>query len=95
VSPAYFLTLRISLRIGRVFGEQDRKDSEPVVMIDETLARQYWPGENPPGKYLRRGSRLPWATIVGVVGHVKHSDLAGEDVKGKYYFPIFQQAARL
>ena len=90
VSADYFAALKIPLRQGRVFNELDRADTAPVVVIDEILARQYWPGENPVGKHLRRGSSTPWATIVGVVGHVKHSDLAGEDVKGKYYFPMFQ-----
>ena len=40
---------------------------------------------------MRQGTRAPWATIVGVVGHVKQSDLAGDVVKGKYYYPIFQR----
>jgi ABC-type antimicrobial peptide transport system permease subunit len=43
---------------------------------------------------MRFGPRLPWATIVGVVGHVKEADLAGEDVKGKYYFPLYQTPQR-
>jgi predicted permease len=63
-----------------------------VVLVDEILARQYWPGEDPIGKHLRRGQRAPWATIVGVVAHVKNADLGGEDVKGKYYFPLYQDA---
>jgi len=41
---------------------------------------------------MRRGSRAPWATVVGVVGHAKQSDLAGDEAKGKYYYPLFQQA---
>ena len=63
-----------------------------MAVIDEVLARQYWPGENPVGGHIRRGNSAPWATVVGIVGHVKHSDLAGEDVKGKYYFPAYQMA---
>ena len=90
VSAAYFSALKIPVRMGRVFTELDRSDTQPVAVIDEILARQYWPGENPVGRHIRRGRSAPWATIVGVVGHVKHADLAGEDVKGKYYFPVFQ-----
>jgi predicted permease len=90
VSPEYFAALKIPLRRGRVFTDGDRQDSAPVVVIDETLARQYWPGEDPIGRHMRRGSPAPWATIVGIVGHVKPGDLAGEDVKGKYYYPLYQ-----
>ena len=90
VSADYFSALKIPIRVGRVFTELDRSDTQPVAVIDEILARQYWPGQNPVGQHIRRGNSAPWATVVGVVGHVKHSDLAGEDVKGKYYFPVFQ-----
>jgi predicted permease len=90
VSADYFAALRIPILQGRVFTPLDRADTQPVVVIDDVLARQYWLGQNPVGQHLRRGNSAPWATIVGVVGHVKHSDLAGEDVKGKYYFPLFQ-----
>jgi predicted permease len=90
VSADYFSALKIPVRMGRVFTELDRSDTQPVAVIDEILARQYWPGQNPVGQHIRRGNSAPWATVVGVVGHVKHSDLAGEDVKGKYYFPVFQ-----
>jgi predicted permease len=92
VSAGYFSALRIPLRQGRVFTELDRSDTQPVAVIDEILARQYWPGQSPVGQHIRRGRSAPWATIVGVVGHVKQADLAGEDVKGKYYFPVFQMA---
>ena len=90
VSADYFAALRIPIRQGRVFTALDRAGTEAVAVIDDVLARQYWPGQNPVGQHIRRGRSAPWATIVGVVGHVKHSDLAGEDVKGKYYFPLFQ-----
>jgi predicted permease len=90
VTPGYFSALGIPLREGRYFTDQDRKGTEPVVVIDENLARQYWPNEHPVGKRMRRGSRATWATIVGVVGHVKHSALIGDSDKGVYYYPIFQ-----
>ncbi|MGD0363019.1 MAG: ABC transporter permease [Bryobacteraceae bacterium] len=89
VSPDFFAALRIPLRKGRVFTDADRQDTAPVALIDEILARQYWPNEDPLGKHLRRG-RAAWATIVGVVAHIKNADLGGEDVKGRYYFPLFQ-----
>lgn len=91
VTPGYFAALGISLREGRAFTEQDRRGTEPVVMIDENLARQYWPGEDPVGKRLRRGNNSPWARIIGVAAHIKHSALVGDSDKGVYYYPLMQQ----
>ena len=93
VSPDYFTALKIPLRSGRTFTAQDQPSTETVAIVDETLARQYWPNESPIGKHIRQGQRAAWATVVGVVSHVKHSDLAGDTVKGKYYFPMFQRPA--
>jgi predicted permease len=93
VSPDYFAALKIPLRSGRTFTAQDQVNSEPVAIVDETLARQYWPNESPIGTHIRQGPRAPWTTIVGVVSHVKHSDLSGDTIKGKYYFPAFQRPA--
>ena len=92
VSPSYFAAMKIPLKSGRPFTGQDRSNTARVAMIDETLAREYWPNQDPIGKHMRNDSSLPWATIVGVVGHTKNSDLAGDIVKGKYYFPILQQS---
>ena len=92
MSPNYFATLKIPVRSGRVFTEQDQQNTAPVAVIDETLAKQYWPNEDPVGKHMRNGGpQAPWFTIIGVVGHTKQSDLAGDVVKGKYYFSIFQR----
>jgi len=90
VSPSFFATLRVPIREGRAFTDGDRADTQRVAVVDETLAKQYWPGESALGKHLRNGARTSWATIVGIVGHVKNSNLAGDDVKGKYYFPLYQ-----
>jgi predicted permease len=90
VTQGYFAALKIPVREGREFTNQDQQNSEPVVIVDEILARQYWPGQSPIGQHLRAGTRAPWATIVGVVAHVKHSDLSGDMTKGKYYFCLYQ-----
>jgi predicted permease len=92
VSAHYFDALGIKLLAGRYFTDADRKDSLPVAIIDENLARQYWPNEDPIGKRLRNGKKDSWSTIVGLVGHVKHSQLAADSAKGVYYYPIFQSA---
>jgi predicted permease len=91
VTPQYFSTLGIRLLKGRVFTDQDRAGAEPVVLIDDALTRQYWPNQDPLGQRLRRGTKAPWATIVGVVGHVRHTELSG-DSKGAYYFPLYQRS---
>jgi len=93
VSPGYFETFKIPLRKGRFFTEQDRMGTEPVAIIDENLARQYWPNEDPIGKRIelpQGNGTPPWATIVGVVGHVQHTSLAGDTGKGTYYGSIYQ-----
>jgi predicted permease len=90
VTPAYFQAMRIPLLKGRYFTDQDRMGTQPVVIIDENLARQYWPNQDPIGQRLQRGG--PWATIVGVVAHVMQSALVGDSGKGVCYYPLFQQA---
>jgi predicted permease len=91
VSPDYFSTLRIPLLRGRAFSEQDTANSEPVAVIDENLARQFWPNEDPIGKRIRRTiANASWARIVGIVGHVKHSELASDSGTGVHYYPIYQ-----
>jgi predicted permease len=79
------------LRSGRLFTAADREGAAPVAIIDENLAREYWPGEDPLGKALRNDDNGPWYVIVGVVGNIHHTDLASESGKGTYYFSIYQQ----
>ncbi len=91
VTPGYFEAMRIPLQKGRCFTDQDRLGTQPAVVIDENLARQYWPNQDPVGQHLRQGSNSPWATIVGVVAHVTQSALVGDTGKGVCYYPILQQ----
>jgi predicted permease len=92
VSPDYFAALRIPLKQGRSFTEQDVATGELVAVIDENLAREYWPGESPLGKRMRKIDD-EWFRVVGVVGHVLDSDLATDSGKGTYYFSLFQRTA--
>ena len=89
-TPGYFDALKIPLKRGRFFTDADRKDAQPVAIIDEALAQQYWPNQDPIGKRMRFGSKSPWATIVGIVGHVKYSGLTGDNGKGTDYYPLYQ-----
>jgi predicted permease len=84
-TPAYLRVMRIPLRAGRWFTAEDRQGTAPVVVIDENLARDYWPGQNPIGHYLRFGRSSAWSQVVGVVGHVRLSSLAEDSGKGIVY----------
>jgi len=76
ISPSYLHVMGIPVLRGRSFTVQDRKDSLPVVLVNESLARSKWPGEDPIGKRLKVGGLDgPWKTVVGVVGDVLHSGL--------------------
>ncbi len=94
VTPGYFAALKIPLRRGRVFSDLDTAGTEHVALVDETLAKEYWPNEDPIGQHIRNGTTSPWATVVGVVAHVKISDLSGDTIKGRYYFAMYQQPFR-
>jgi len=89
VTPNYFATMRIPLLQGRDFDARDASNSTPVVIINEALARQYFPGESPLGKHIKPGiSTGPgeplMREIVGVVGNVKFHDLVTEWVPESY-----------
>lgn len=73
----YFETAGIPLKKGRFFTDQDRADSPPVAIVNETMAKTYWPGENPIGKRFNFPShrRHPWVTIVGVTGDMHRQGL--------------------
>jgi predicted permease len=100
VSPRYFETMGIRLIRGRVFTDQDRRGGQPVAIIDENLAREYWPNQDALGQRIRNGTNAPWKTIVGIVAPVRHSQVVGEEAsatgtegsgKGVYYFPLYQE----
>ena len=94
VSPTYFATIRARLLRGRYFGPSDRPDSPPVFIINETMAKRYWPDQDPVGTRIRRGgtdSTMPQTTIVGVVADMKQDRLDGE-VKPEMFIPHAQFA---
>ncbi|HEV8216679.1 MAG TPA: ADOP family duplicated permease, partial [Gemmatimonadaceae bacterium] len=71
----YFATMRIPLLRGRAFAPSDTRDAPPVVIINATMAKYLWPGQDPIGQRIKvgNGTRNDWATIVGVVGDVRFS----------------------
>ena len=90
VTSDYFKALSIPLRRGRGFVENDTSESESVALIDENLARQYWPGEDPLGERIRPTSGPDFYTVVGIIGHSIASDLSADSGKGSIYFDLFQ-----
>jgi putative ABC transport system permease protein len=94
VSTEYFQALGIPLRAGRTFTSSDSSDSPRVILINETLRRRFFPGEDPVGKRLNlsNAGKPDWTQIVGVVGDVKYNGMA-DDVQPAIYQPIEQQPA--
>lgn len=94
VTPDYLKVMGIHLLRGRFFTEADRIDSQPVVVIDENLARHAFGARNPIGKPLWIGAMGPDPVqVVGVVGHVRHWGLASDDqskVRDQMYYPFAQ-----
>jgi putative ABC transport system permease protein len=92
VDPDYFRTLGIELLKGRVFAAQDRPDAQPVVIIDEALARQHFPDEDPLGKRIRQAlPDAPSLEIVGVVRHVEHDSLDRQaPARAQFYLNFYQ-----
>jgi putative ABC transport system permease protein len=92
VSPDYFRAMGIPLQRGRFFDAHDSADSQPVILISQQLAEQFWPGQDPTGKRLKIGaldSPNPWLTVVGVVGNVRQTELYG-DPRMDLYAPYAQ-----
>jgi predicted permease len=91
-TPGYLKAMQIPLLEGRWFSEEDRKDSPAVAVIDDMLAKAYWPGRSAVGGHLRLGGQdSPPVEIVGVIGHVRKDSLEVEENKGIIYRPMAQQ----
>jgi putative ABC transport system permease protein len=96
VTPDYFRILRIPLLAGREFTEADGEKSAKVALVSASTARQFWPGENPIGKYIRDVREQERRIVVGVVGDVRQFDMAGKTpsyINGAFYMPYPQSTA--
>jgi putative ABC transport system permease protein len=97
VTPGYFRLLGIPLLKGRVFDDRDTRESQRVVIINETMARRFWPNEDPLGKRFQFGDRAnpqaPWLTIAGVVADTKRQGLDA-NVRIECFLPHAQSPAR-
>jgi putative ABC transport system permease protein len=94
VTPDFFRTLGIAPKRGREFTAQDSKNSVPVVIVNENLARLFWPqypaGPDPIGRHILVGSDSRPVEIVGIVANVRHSG-RDDDPKPEVYLPCAQK----
>lgn len=104
VTPGYMQALNMALVRGRYFDERDTENSPRVVMVDERLAKKFWPNQDPIGRrmYQPNGPNLTtvdehtqWLQVIGVVRNARLQDLAGGgNQTGAYYFPFAQSPQR-
>ncbi|HZZ16157.1 MAG TPA: ABC transporter permease [Candidatus Sulfotelmatobacter sp.] len=92
-TPDYLKTMGIPLLRGRFLSDQDHVNSQSVAVVDDVMAKQAFPGEDPIGKQLWIGIARDPVTVVGVVGHVRQWGLAGDDnsrIRAQLYYPFSQ-----
>ncbi len=106
VTPGYFEAMGVTLVRGRFFDARDSADGPKAIMVDEKLARRFWPDQDPIGRRMYRPTDLNnliaitdktvFYTVVGVVRDIKMHDLAeGSKSVGTYFYPMDQDASRL
>jgi predicted permease len=89
VSEDYFRTLGVTLLAGRSFDQHDGPESPSVAIINETMAREFWPDQNALSKRFKRsypGDTAPWQTVVGIIADIKEMGLQAPP-KAAMYFP--------
>ena len=93
VTPGYFRTMQIRLSQGRVFDERDAEKMPDVAIVNESMARKFWPGQNPIGHKVAAlcNEGEVCRTVVGVVGDIRHEGL-GEAAQPEIYIPHRQVA---
>ena len=92
ISSGYLQAMGIPLLAGRGFSDSDGPDSPRVILVDQFMARKYWPNDSPIGSKMREIEGKDTFTIVGVVGSVKTGDLAEQNPVGQVYFHYKQNA---
>jgi len=94
ISPSYFGTVRAMLLSGREFSDTDLASALPVAIVNQQLARQFWPREKPIGQRLRvwdARTPQPWVTVVGVVSNIVQNDMNRQRIDPVVYLPYRQQ----
>ena len=95
ITPGYFEAMKIPLLEGRALTSQDRAETLPVLVVNESFARRFFPGQRALGKRigLEDDGKLRWAEIIGIVGNVKHQKLDAE-IKPEMFEPYLQSPRR-
>ncbi len=88
-SPGFLDTMHIQLRAGRAFTDADNAQAPKVIIVNEALARRFWPGQDPVGKHILIGRQPAPSEIVGVAANVKNNGLA-TDPQEQVYLPFAQ-----
>ncbi len=106
VDPQYFQTMQIPLLRGRYFASSDAENSQGAAIVNQNLARRYWPNQNPIGQrvrvHLKESKSVPWRpavgdnwfTIVGIVGDIREPEV-GEQAMGILYLSYLQAPSRM
>jgi len=89
MTPGYLETIHATLLRGRDFTERDGAKDPPVIMVNETVARTYWPNQNPIGKHIVLGRATTGAEVVGVLADIRNNGLA-TDTKAEIFLPFAQ-----
>ena len=105
ITPGYFEAMHIPILAGRAFDARDRETAPRTIIVDQRLARHFWPDRNPLGRrmympqdphdLLKTDAHTLWMTVVGVIGPVHTSDVEGNgNPVGSYYLPYAQNVER-
>jgi putative ABC transport system permease protein len=95
VTPGLFETMQVKLVRGRLFENRDAREAPRVVIINETMARSFWPGEDPLGRRMKYGdnqSQDPWKEIVGIVADVRRTGF-DDEVRPETFLPHAQRSS--
>ena len=104
VSPGYFEAMKMRMKSGRFFSASDTADAPRALIVDENLAKRFWPDQDPVGKRVykpdspediaRPGPKVTWMTVVGVVGAIKMKGLveAGETARAGAFYEVMAQS---
>jgi putative ABC transport system permease protein len=101
VSTGYFEAMHVKLRRGRFFDDRDNATALKTIIVDETLAKRFWPNTDPVGRrmyspndindLMNTNEKTKWFTVVGVIADVKlHTITEGKQTVGAYFFPVDQ-----
>src|SRR6185295_5584251 len=89
IGPGYFDTVRMPLLRGRDFTEADREGTQRLVIINEAMARKFWPNQDAMGKHLRFFGEMEPRTIIGIVRNAKYV-FVGEEPQSMAYTALEQ-----